>query len=153
MTASLESISTRTSQLLMDTGGLIWDAAAITEAVRLALGEYNQIYHTGVTLSGLDGAATTSLPENNTTLIVAGAAGYAAVARAAARSESFNLGSEAQTWLSWGEARLADFRSLAQLDAGQTREAARKTELRQSTNPAWGTWEDGDEVSWIIRQP
>jgi len=178
--------------LLMDSSSVIYDTGTITEGIRSALGEYNTAKETApVTLSGLDEELTTTLPGVHDTLLVLGAAGYAATARAVDRAESFTLGSEAEDLQKWGEARLKEFRGMlgflfpgyliglagsssgedatqisaqvallgaqaARLSGQESRdaaaaakaladaaaEAARKTGLRESTNAAWGRWEE-----------
>jgi hypothetical protein len=193
MASSLTSLSTRVSALLMDSANLIWPAAAITEGIRSAIGEYGTAGKSAVTLDGLDSASSTTLPAVHDTVIVVGAAGYAAAARAADRAESFQLGSESAELKTWADKRLSEFRGMlgfifpgylvstsssgggtdaglitaqigllnAQADAtsGQesraaaaavreavdkAAEAARKTDLRETSNSPFATWEGYD---------
>ena len=74
---------------------MIWAAAAITEGIRSALGEYNlaalvdDAAATAKTLNGLDSAGATTLPEAHDTVIVWGAAAYCAQARVIDRAEFY----------------------------------------------------------------
>ncbi len=116
---SLSSFLERIRALLMDSGGLIWDDAALVEALRLALGEYSLAGNAPVTLAGLDGASVTNLPELHAALIVWGAAAYAALARAVDRAEAFQTNSAAADLKSWGDQRLKEFKTtLAMLFPG-----------------------------------
>jgi hypothetical protein len=112
MASTLSSLSARVSVMLMDTSNLIWDAGTVTEGIRSAIGEYGTAGEAAVTLNGLDSAAATTLPAVHDTVIVLGAAGYAATARAADRAEAFQLGSESADLKAWGEARLKEFRGM-----------------------------------------
>jgi hypothetical protein len=102
--------------LLMDTGSLVWDEAALTEGLRLALGEYNLAqqaqdpYLDLGTISGLDGAAVTLLPELHESLVTLGAAAYCALSRMLDRSVSYDLNREAAALAAWGENRLKAFK-------------------------------------------
>jgi hypothetical protein len=67
-------------------------------------------YATLHTIDGLDGAAATTLAPDDEETVVLGAAGYAALARAAYATEAVTLSGETATrWRTWAEARLADF--------------------------------------------
>lgn len=87
----LTEIENRVTILLRDTTRLDFPPELVEECIRLALAEYSRVSGTVETLSGLDGAAETSLPGEDAGLIVLGAAGYAACSKAADRKESFNL--------------------------------------------------------------
>jgi hypothetical protein len=112
MTTTLTSLTTRVQTALMDTGAQVWDAPTITEGIRLALGEYSLAGDAAVTLSGLDGAAVTTLPGLHDTLIVWGAAAYAALSRTIDRAESHQLGGDAAPLKTWGDARLREYKGM-----------------------------------------
>jgi hypothetical protein len=116
MAATLSSLTDRVEALVMDIGNRIFDTSTIAEGIRLALGEYNLARESAalapVTLSGLDGAALTTLDSGHESLLVLGGAGYAAAARAVDRAESFELDKEARDLTSWAEKRLAEFRAM-----------------------------------------
>ena len=109
---ALPDLLARLQTLLMDTDSRIWDEATLTEALRLALGEYNLAAPIPVTLTGLDEAALTTLPDRHASLLVLGAAGYAAAARGLDRAEGFEFEQEARDLQAWSAARLSDFRAL-----------------------------------------
>lgn len=148
---TLSSLLTRVRALLMDDAAQIWSDAALSEALRLALGEYNLRAPDPAALEGLDGAAATTLSATHETALVWGAAAYAALARAVDRAESFQAGGEFKDLNAWGEARLKEFKLIlaalfpAAVSGGApSAEAARLAGLRTTTNPAWGTWNDAE---------
>lgn len=111
--ANLSELQTRVKTSLMDVGSQIWGVDNLTEALRLALGEVNLASKAAVTMAGLDGALVTTLPGLQEGLVVWGAAGYAALARAVDRMERGTSGaSDAGSLKSWGEARLREFRGM-----------------------------------------
>lgn len=118
MASTLASITDRVEQTLADTSNVIWAAAAITEGIRSAMGEYNaaqlidQPTATAVTLNGLDGAAVTTLPESYDTVIVWGAAAYCAQSRAIDRADSYQLGAKMESLKGWSDQRLRDFKAM-----------------------------------------
>jgi hypothetical protein len=112
MTTTLTTLEERLRSLLMDAGSAVWDAAALAEAIRLALGEYALAGKVPVSLAGLDGATETTLNPLHDAAIVWGAAAYAALARAVDRAESFTLGSRAADLKAWGDQRLSEFKAM-----------------------------------------
>ena len=89
--ATLAGLSTRLGRLLDDPSGVIYDAATLEEALRTALGRYNQALGAQATLQGLDGEAETSLPQGDEEILLYGAASFAVGGRCLKRAESFNL--------------------------------------------------------------
>lgn len=155
MTATLTTLSARVSTYLMDPNNLVWASGDITEAIRLALGEYSLAAQTAYTLNGLDSATTTSYPDLHEFLMVIGAAGYAATARGIDRSEGFDEDKESATLSAWGKQRLADFRNYLVMtfpgyspsatpdpSTPSPAEADRRAEFRTTSNPAWAAWTD-----------
>jgi hypothetical protein len=100
----------------MDTGSLVWSDDALTEGLRLALGEYNLAqqlqdpYQDLGSINGLDGASITLLPELHESLVTLGAAAYCALSRALDRSVSYDLNSESAVLVAWGNSRLKEFK-------------------------------------------
>jgi len=157
VTATLETICARLEQALADAEGLVWPAAALQEAVHLALDEYNLAAGAPCTLAGLDGAAETTLPEGHESIVIIGAAGYAAGMRGVERVEGFDPEGESPALLEWAQTRLGEFRRLLALvfpgfggepggysGAPTPAEQARRAGLRLSTRPPWGAWADDE---------
>jgi hypothetical protein len=150
VSATLASLLARVRVVLMNSGAAAqpWEETVLAEAVRQAVAEYQLAGAGAVTLSGLDGAAETSLDGLHESLIVWGAGGYAALSRAVLRAESFQLGSEAGQLSAWGTARLAEFRLMLAAvfptyqPALPAADAARLADLRAAQSAPWGTWAD-----------
>lgn len=102
----------RAAAFLADGTRLIFTTPLLTEALRLALGEYGAAGQAAATLEGLDGAGSSSLAGVHETLIVIGAAGYAAQARALERAEGYQEGGESAALKAWGDARLGEFKAM-----------------------------------------
>lgn len=94
-----------------------------------ASGEVARIFYAALQLlNGLDGASSTSLPADDESLLVTGAAGYAATSRAVDLAEQVHIDRlTSQQVRAWGLAQLQEFR------AG-LRTIARKL---AATSPAW----------------
>jgi hypothetical protein len=90
MTTIVE-IENRVSTLLLDMTHLNFTVDVIDEGVRQALLEYSKASGRNETITGLDGAESTTLADLDTGMIVLGAAGFAASAKGVDRKESFNL--------------------------------------------------------------
>lgn len=161
--ATLSTLSTRVKTFLMDSSALVWAADDITEAIRLALGEYNLASSGIATIDGLDSATSTTLPAVYDFVIVVGAAGYAASARGVDRVEGFDEDKESGSLTSWAALRLKEFRAFLAMafpgysttqppapdsNAPAPAEAARQGTLRTTTNPAWGTWTETDGIDY-----
>jgi len=153
MAATLSGLRGRVAESLADGDHLVWDEAALDEALRLALGEY-RLAGGFAELAGLDGAAETTLAAAHESLIVTGAAGYAGSMRAVGRVESFDDQQEAAALVRWAAECLGAFRQmLAAVFPGygvgggessgglSAAERARLEGLRTSINPPWGSWE------------
>lgn len=159
----------RVRAFVMDAGSAIWADADLQGAIRIAVGETSLYAGSALTLSGLDGAGSTTVPAALETALIIGSAGYAAAARTADRAENFELAGEADALAAWGSARLRDWRGMlagqypnaaavsddiaarelaadtrvaARADALSAAEAARVNGLRISGNSAWGAWTD-----------
>lgn len=88
---TLVQIEDRVSTLLADMTRLNFPVSLIDEGIRLALMEYSRASGVTETLSGLDGATASTLPDLDSGILVLGAAGYAATAKSIDRIEAFNL--------------------------------------------------------------
>ena len=160
MTATLSSLETRVKTYLSDATGLIFTTELVDEGLRLALGQLNLTLSGAYTLAGLDGAAATTLPAVQESLLVGGAAGYAAQSRVVKRAESFNLEQTvAQALATWGDDRLQDFSTgltmlinqaaSAAKAAAAAAEAARLTGLRQASIPPYPTASTLTAAGWL----
>jgi hypothetical protein len=97
----------------MDTGAKVWDTATVTEGIRLAIGEYSLANKAAVTLQGLDAAPATTLNALHDTVIVWGAAAYAALSRTVDRADTYQDTGDAPAALkSWGDTRLREFKGM-----------------------------------------
>lgn len=110
--ATLTTMLDRVETLLVDSPNVIFSTATLTEGIRLAVGEYGTANEAAVTLEGLDGAASSSLPAVHESMIVVGAAAYAVQARAVDRAESYQEGGESDKLKAWGDARLTEFKAM-----------------------------------------
>lgn len=134
MTLTLESLQARVALCLNDLPGLIWSAGLLAEAARHALAAYVVVSGAPVSLQGLDGAESTSLPEQDADLLVQGAAAYAAHLRVAARGELYSLSPQTLPALAaWARAALNAYA------AGL--EAVRRRGLNQASQPPYGPWQ------------
>jgi len=104
-----------------------------------AAGDVVRLWHTSQhTLDGLDGASSTTLPADAETILIAGAAGFAAQARAAELSETLNVDAGVVQRLSdYARQQLAAFHILLTVRARQA--AARQAGIAQA--PALDRWE------------
>lgn len=123
MSATLTTLRDRVEAFLQDGTNLIFETGTLDEALRLALSDYSLTLGTVQTISGLDGAAVTSVPALHESVLVIGAAGYAVVSRAIRRAESYQAHQELpKPVLTWGQARLDQFsRLLEQIRLGTFR--------------------------------
>jgi len=124
---------------LMDSGSAVWADADLQAAIRLAVGDVSLYNGTAVTLSGLDGAGSTTISALLELPLQTGAAGYAATARAVDRAESFELAGEGDALRIWGEARLKDWRGMLRAlypDAGAATDDIAARELAHDTRVA-----------------
>ncbi len=112
---------------LLDDDTLWLDVASVTggETIRLFCAQPQ-------TVSGLDGAAATTLSTEQEELVCLGAAGYAALQRAQESIGRVNVSQQApRLWREWGEQRLRQFRGrLAQL-------ARREMQWRAAWTEGW----------------
>jgi len=109
----VNTVVERVAGLLLDPERVKYGEAEMLAGLRLALGELSLRAGEAYLLTGLDGAMETTLPETLETLLVIGAAGYTALARAGARADwELQDEGEFQRLRSWAEGRLEDFRKV-----------------------------------------
>ena len=94
MNIDYQNLEQRVSSLLQDLTRLTFSSELIREGVRIALREYSVYSGMSETISGLDEAERTSVPEDDCGILVLGAAGYIAAAKTIDRQQHFNLQGE-----------------------------------------------------------
>lgn len=141
MAATLAQISERVARVLMDPGRLVWAEAVLEEAIRLALGEYNQTLSGAATLQGLDGALQSTLPGEHESLIVLGGAAHAAAICLAGKVEAFPPAAIREDLASWAKQRREVY--LQGLDWIRTQDL--HTGTLPWLRPGWklDAWEEG----------
>lgn len=140
MSITLNVAIERVEGLLRDSANVRFSEADLALGVRLALAEIWLAAGELLALEGLDGALETSLPAHLEALLATGGAGYAALARAAARADwEMQDAGEFRQLHRWGEERLRDFRAL--LRQTYPVETARLRDQRRSAAP-WAAWTD-----------
>ncbi len=112
MTASLTSVKTQLAIQLSELSSLVWSSNALEEAIRAALAEIAGTYGSTVTLSGLDGAISTTLEDADVHALIIGSVAHAARFRIFGRfeevtPEDFNH----EALIRWAEAAMAEFQS------------------------------------------
>jgi hypothetical protein len=119
-------------------GPLLW----INDGAEPATGDVLRIFYTAAhTLTGLDAAAVTTLPDDQAQLVVTGAAGYAAQSRSLEVSGTLNVDG-------WVAQRIADYADLtlrafyAGLKALARRHAAAAAGIAPA--PALDRWDTGE---------
>lgn len=88
--SDISDLITRLRAGLVDSSGVVWGTAELEEALRQALADMNQAAGEPYTLTGLDGATSTTLPGGFFALLVRGGLAYALLSRAAERVDAFN---------------------------------------------------------------
>jgi hypothetical protein len=88
----LTDFETRLNNALSDSGSVLWTIAEKDEALKTALGDLSNAAGAKLTIKDLDSAAATTLDALDESLLVRGAAGYAARTRALERAQRANIG-------------------------------------------------------------
>jgi hypothetical protein len=130
----------RTRLLVSDSGSTRWADADLQAGIRLALQEVSLFAGNAYTLSGLDGAGSTTLPSLLEGVLVLGAGAYAGQARAVNRAESFELANEGSDVRVWAEKGVAGF--LGALERMFPKEQTRTASQKAAVDPPWGGWAD-----------
>jgi hypothetical protein len=129
---TLGELIARLRVYLQDLGAILWSDEALTEAVRLALAEYNFSLQVSPadTLAGLDGAEVTSLPGGVEGLLLIGSIGYALESRSLKRNEGYDPSPDRiQLQAEAGAAMHKLFEAMLRLKAQEG--------LRTSSDPPW----------------
>ena len=87
MAATLASAKTQLAVQLSDLTNLVWSSTALEEALRSSLAELCKAYGDSITLSGLDGAASTTFEDMDTQVLISGGLAYAIRFRVMGRFE------------------------------------------------------------------
>jgi len=108
---TLSTFRTRLQNVLVDVGATTWAADTLDEATRQALSDLGGVMGIGVVLSGLDGAASTTVDALDDDLLIRGAAAYAVQSRLLARAEMTNLATRApDTLTKWMAVQMVNFK-------------------------------------------
>ena len=141
MTLDYTTALSRTRAYLMDAGSMIWTDGDLTGCLRLALQVAGLYAGSAYTLSGLDGAASTSLPAPLEGALIVGAAAYAAGSRAVDRAEAYELNGESAALDAWADRQLREWVLLVATYVEQTRLTSLRT-LLASPNGIYAAWGD-----------
>jgi hypothetical protein len=90
-TLKLTDFETRLNTALSDSGSILWTLAEKDEALKTALGDISTAAGVKLTIDDLDSAAATTLDALDESLLIKGAAGYAARTRALERAQRANI--------------------------------------------------------------
>jgi len=113
MSLTLSTAKERVGVHLNDTGRLIWSETMLETALREALQAVGRALGEPLTLSGLDGASETTLPEDVEHILVTGAVAYALTFRASGRFEDARAAeSLPQALGDWASAHMARFQAM-----------------------------------------
>ncbi|MGB8251798.1 MAG: hypothetical protein WCF08_01170 [Anaerolineaceae bacterium] len=143
MSADLDSLTARVAEFLQDATHLVYPDSAITEGLRQALGELSRALGQNLDLSGLDGAVTTTLPEELESLLVQGATAVVVSGRGLRHAEQTALAPEglSPAALAWAEAVWKRFSHSCEL--------IRSSALRGSSVP-WAEPPAGSRTGWSL---
>ena len=113
MSLTLSTAKARVGVHLNDTGRLIWSETMLETAIREALQAVGRVLGESLTLSGLDGASATSLPDDVEPILVTGAVAYALTFRASGRFEDARTAeSLPKSFSDWAGAHVARFQAM-----------------------------------------
>ena len=118
MALDLAGYRTQVRALLVDAGSAVWADATIDQGMRQALGDLARVYGgtSAPTVKDLDSATVTTVEDADASVLVCGAAGYAARSRTIDLSEMHTLGDQVPGALLNGAASLLEtFRSLLEI--------------------------------------
>lgn len=113
MSLTLSMAKERVSLHLHDAGQLIWTDAMLGTAIRAALQTIASVQGEPLSLSGLDGAAETTLAQEDEQALVTGSVAYALTFRAAGRFEAARAGEDLPDALAdWAGVHMTRFQTL-----------------------------------------
>ena len=113
MSLTLSTAKERVSVHLNDVARLIWSEVMLETAIREALQAVGRVVGETLTLSGLDGAGETLLPEDSEHILVTGAVAYALTFRANGRFEDArDADALPNAFGDWAGAHMARFQAM-----------------------------------------
>ncbi len=113
MSLTLSTAKERVGVHLNDVARLIWSETMLETALREALQAIGRVLGEPLTLSGLDGASETTLPEDVEHILVSGAVAYALAFRASGRFEDARATENLPKALGdWATAHMARFQAM-----------------------------------------
>ena len=131
---------------LIDTEETLWHTAELDEAMRQALADMGLAAGAVYTVTGLDGALTTSLPGQHFATLVRGAAAYSLLWRTIERLEAFNTRPNLPAEVLAAAAAL-----LARFETALNHLAAlRVTELQTAVDSPYPTVTDAAQAGWTL---
>ncbi len=87
MSVTLSSVKAQLEEYLSDKSNLVWSSTTLEEALRTSLAALSNVYGEALTLSGLDGASSTTFDDVDTHVLVSGGAAFAVRFRVMGRFE------------------------------------------------------------------
>ena len=137
---------TRLRAGLIDTEETVWHIAELDEAMRQALADMGLAAGAVYTVTGLDGALTTSLPGQHFATLVRGAAAYSLLWRTIERLEAFNTRPNLPAEVLAAAAAL-----LARFETALIHLAAlRMTELQTAADSPYPAVTDDVQAGWTL---
>ena len=131
---------------LIDTEETVWHIAELDEAMRQALADMGLAAGAVYTVTGLDGALTTSLPGQHFATLVRGAAAYSLLWRTIERLEAFNTRPNLPAEVLAAAAAL-----LARFETALNHLAAlRVTELQTAVDSPYPAVTDAAQAGWTL---
>jgi hypothetical protein len=113
MSLTLSTAKERVGVHLNDVARLIWLEGMLETAIRNALQAIGRVLGESLTLSGLDGAGETTLPEDDEHILVTGAVAYALTFRASGRFEDARTKDDLpKAFGDWASAHMARFQTM-----------------------------------------
>jgi hypothetical protein len=121
MAHTLASVRDQLENRLVDASNLVFATTTLDEAIRASLGEVNHAYAAAYTLSGLDAAASTTLPDLLLALLLSGSFAHALLFRVADRAEEASPVTVVdQALANFANERMAAFKSFLAIIEGRT---------------------------------
>lgn len=141
---TLAQLYARAAVQLGDASYRVYTTAALTEAIRQALSEYNATQGgTALVIKDLDSASATTFPKLHEGLLLIGACAFAVQTRTVDRADSFTDGKLPHDLQAFSTEQLKIFRQLLK----ELLPEARTKDLRGATVPPWSTTE-GEQ--WLL---
>ena len=77
MSSTLTTVRNQVEIQLCDSSNYVWSEASLDQAIRATLAEISGVYGDSLLLTGLDGAAATTIEERDVHVLIAGAVAFA----------------------------------------------------------------------------